>query len=153
VNKQRLIHFRDIFIVTSLVVVCITCLCSRLVKSRGWTLIKVNSLNSIGFLIISCYYSGSRESFWKLFIVVKISLVTFVSKLIHVVENSVCPYNSESYIDVQKTSTLFHNQSSIKSWPNFDIMSVKTMRISRVKWLLADCLKAKSSHHWVKEDL
>ena len=78
--------------------------------------------------------------------------LSLVAQLRDVVESSVCSNNSECHIDVQKSSSLLHDESGIETWPDLNVVSVKRMSAGWVERFWPNLLEPEGSHHGVEKD-
>ncbi len=67
-------------------------------------------------------------------------------QLVHVVKDCVLAHHFEADVNVEQDSILLHDESSIKSWPNLDLVSFQIVGLGRVEGLPPDGFKLESSH-------
>ena len=83
---------------------------------------------------------------------VEILLFTLLPELVDEVKGSILSDNLEADVDVEEYSMFFHDESSIETRPNLDLVGVKRVSLCRVEALSAYGFKSESSHEGVKED-
>jgi len=79
--------------------------------------------------------------------------VCLLPELGDVVKNRVRANHFESDIDVEKSTFLFDDHPSVKTWPDRDVVSVEGMSFSRIERFRTDLFKLETSHLGVEEDL
>ena len=124
VNEQRLVWIIDALIISSFIVLSVADLGTLLVKSCFRTQTEVDSVHSIGFLIVLCNDCSTRKSILKFLLPVLLLFFSFFSQLIHVIEKRVRTNNTKSDVYVEKSTFFFHNHTCIKTWPNTNIVSI-----------------------------
>lgn len=147
VDKKRLVHVGNGFVVPSLVVLLVACWSPILVEGGGWALSKIDSVNLVGLLVVASDHSSSSESLLDSLLSISTSLLDSVSSLAHVVEAVVRSHDFEAYVDVEKDACLFHDQTRVKARPDLDVVSVQAVSILLVETLLANSLKFEAAHH------
>jgi hypothetical protein len=91
--------------------------------------------------LLDCFLSVLASSF---------GLFTQVT---HELQAVVSSDDFEANVNVEQTTRLFHNESGVKSGPNFDVVGRQSMCLRLVELLLADCLELEGAHHRVEKDL
>lgn len=127
VDEERLVWVGDVLIVSGLIVFFIADLGSLLVEGGIWAHAVVNPLDAVGLLIVLRDYCCSNKcSFNCLFPIASSSLLLgLISQLRNVVEDRVSSDNFECNFNIQKSSSLLLKDACIKSWPDFDVVSIK----------------------------
>ena len=80
-------------------------------------------------------------------------LISQVPQFGDVVENSVGSHHSESDVDAEESTLLFHDHSGVEAWPNFDAVRIERMGLGGVEHLGTDLFEPQTPHHRVEEDL
>jgi len=111
VNQQRLIWLIDALIVSSLVVLTVTCLSALFVETCLRTLGKVNTVDLVCLLIVFCNNSRTGESLLNSIISVLVATLSVLSDFLHVLEDSVSTDHFEANVNVEQTSLFLHDQT------------------------------------------
>jgi len=105
------------------------------------------------FSCLPCDNCHAFEGFLKLRLIVTALLLNLGLEVIHVGEYRVLTDDLEADVDVQKHTSLLHDESRVKPWPHLDLVSIQAVSFGGVERLAADGFKSESAHHRVEEDL
>ena len=83
----------------------------------------------------------------ELCLIVTALLLDLGFEVVHVGEHRVLSDYLEADIDVEKDTSLFHDESGVKPWPHLDLVSIEAMSLGGVERLAADGLESESAHH------
>ena len=83
----------------------------------------------------------------ELCLIVTALLLDLGLEVVHVGEHRVLSDYLEADIDVQKNTSLLHDESGVKPWPHFDLVSIQAVSFGGVEGLAADGLESESAHH------
>lgn len=125
VDEEWLVRIGDILVVPGLVVLLVADLSAILVESGLWAHTKVETIDPVSLLVVPG--DDSRTSYGSLdgLLPVSASLLSLVSQCGDVAEERVCPYYPEGNVDVEQSTSLLHDEPSVKPWPHFDVVSVE----------------------------
>ena len=123
------------------------------VEAGLWTLVEVNAIDLVRFLVVLGNHSCSSQSLLNGFIAILVTPFSILPNFIHVLEHSVGSHDFKAHVYIKQSTGLLHDESRIKARPNPNVVSIKVMRVRLVEGLLTDGLKPKTAHHRVEEDL
>lgn len=130
-------------VVLGLVVLSVGGLSTLLVEAGERRLGEVDTVNLVGLLVVGCHNSSTRKRLLHSFITVTVLSFSLGSNIVHQLQHRVSSDHFKAHVDIQKTALLFHNQPAIEARPHLDVVRCQRVRISLIKRLLPNGLKAK----------
>lgn len=153
VDQQWLIHVLDALVIASLVVVCVARRSTLLVKGCCGTLSEIYSVDPVGLLVVASHDSHTTNGLLDCFLSILASSFGLFFQVTHELQAVVSSDDFEANVNVEQTARLFHDESGVKSGPNFDVVGRQSMCLRLVELLLANCLELEGAHHRVEKDL